>query len=308
MCRYTHGPTGLLDQNRNGTLRWHFADALGSVWALTNSYGGVTDKYAYNAYGECIYQYGPTENHARFIGEAGCHDDLNGLVLMGYRYYDPALGRFITQDPMGLEGGDLNFYAYCGSNPMTGIDPSGLVYDYDPASWNQPEIRHRNNCYSYAIGYQYSHTRTGEDLYWPQPGDLSGGVYDNRPGYYLSGNNLAANANLDYGLIAVPSSGCPEGYHKVCLYIGTNVRGRGPDYHWYRQDSNGYWSNKPGLGEVTNVYYNEVASSPYYGRNVPITDPDLDAALRGYGVRVGSWCTKDITTWDIGLRLGLSRY
>jgi RHS repeat-associated protein len=126
---YTHGPTGLLNQNRGGSAgdtRWYHADGLGSVWALTNSVGNVTDKYAYNAYGETIYQTGTTENHARFVGAEGYFDDLNGLQLLGHRYYDPQLKRFITQDPIGLAGGDLNFYAYCGSNPLTGIDPWGL--------------------------------------------------------------------------------------------------------------------------------------------------------------------------------------
>src|SRR4030042_4231778 len=52
--RSTHGPTGLLNQNRTGLpadTRWYHTDGLGSVWALTGSNGLVTDKYAYNAYG-----------------------------------------------------------------------------------------------------------------------------------------------------------------------------------------------------------------------------------------------------------------
>jgi hypothetical protein len=51
-CWYTHGPTGLVNQKRAGTSHWYHTDGLGSVWALTNSVGNVTDKYAYNAYGE----------------------------------------------------------------------------------------------------------------------------------------------------------------------------------------------------------------------------------------------------------------
>ncbi len=41
------------------------------------------------------------------------------------RYYDPAAGRFNTQDPIGLDGGDPNLYRYVGNDPVNGIDPSG---------------------------------------------------------------------------------------------------------------------------------------------------------------------------------------
>jgi RHS repeat-associated protein len=112
------------------TRRFFHRDAVGSTWALTNPLGFVTDMYAYLAYGECIYHRGTTENHARFVGAEGYFDDLNGLQLLGHRYYDPSLKRFISQDPIGLGSGDLNFYAYCGGNPLTATDPEGLDWTY----------------------------------------------------------------------------------------------------------------------------------------------------------------------------------
>jgi hypothetical protein len=45
---------------------------------------------------------------------------------MKARYYDPTIGRFISEDPIGFGGGDVNLMAYTGNNPITRVDPSGL--------------------------------------------------------------------------------------------------------------------------------------------------------------------------------------
>ena len=50
----------------------------------------------------------------------------NGFYYMRARYYDPSVSRFISEDPSGFEGGDVNLYAYCGDNPINRVDPSGL--------------------------------------------------------------------------------------------------------------------------------------------------------------------------------------
>ncbi|MDD5452109.1 MAG: RHS repeat-associated core domain-containing protein [Desulfovibrionales bacterium] len=50
----------------------------------------------------------------------------NGFYYMRARYYDPNVGRFISEDPIGFEGGDVNLYAYVGNNPIMLIDPLGL--------------------------------------------------------------------------------------------------------------------------------------------------------------------------------------
>jgi RHS repeat-associated protein len=61
-----------------------------------------------------------------YVGGAGVRNDTpSGLALMGHRYYDQTLGRFISQDPIGFSGG-LNLYQYASGSPLTRIDPSGL--------------------------------------------------------------------------------------------------------------------------------------------------------------------------------------
>jgi hypothetical protein len=47
---------------------------------------------------------------------------------------DPGTGRFISQDPIGLAGGDVNLYGYVGNSPASRTDPSGLCFDPNPQS------------------------------------------------------------------------------------------------------------------------------------------------------------------------------
>jgi RHS repeat-associated protein len=59
----------------------------------------------------------------RFPGQY--YDQETGLHYNYFRYYDPSTGRYITSDPVGLQGG-LNTYEYVKNNPLVGIDPYGL--------------------------------------------------------------------------------------------------------------------------------------------------------------------------------------
>jgi RHS repeat-associated protein len=52
-------------------------------------------------------------------------DEESGFYYNRHRYYDPKLGRYITQDPIGLSGGE-NLYAHANGNPIAHIDPLGL--------------------------------------------------------------------------------------------------------------------------------------------------------------------------------------
>jgi len=51
---------------------------------------------------------------------------------MKFRYYAPALGRFISRDPIGF-GGGINLYAYCGGDPINCADPKGLDFVLGPS-------------------------------------------------------------------------------------------------------------------------------------------------------------------------------
>ena len=60
----------------------------------------------------------------QFTGQR--NDGSTGLYYYGARYYDPALGRFISRDPSRYAGG-FNLYGYCGNSPVDATDPSGLI-------------------------------------------------------------------------------------------------------------------------------------------------------------------------------------
>lgn len=67
---------------------------------------------------------GSTPTPFAYNGGSGYQSDPDtGLMLLGHRYYDPTIGRFLSRDPAG--GGE-NWYAYCDNDPINGSAPSGL--------------------------------------------------------------------------------------------------------------------------------------------------------------------------------------
>ncbi|MFN3652079.1 MAG: RHS repeat-associated core domain-containing protein [Armatimonadota bacterium] len=123
---YTRGGvTGLISEREGSTTRTHHGDQLGSTRGLTDGTQSVTHSREYDAFGMTVGGTGlPTP--FGFVGGQGYQKDPDsGLMLLGARYYDPSVGRFISRDPMGCGGGDPNLYRYCANNPVAATDPSG---------------------------------------------------------------------------------------------------------------------------------------------------------------------------------------
>jgi RHS repeat-associated protein len=59
-------------------------------------------------------------------GFTGRESDQDGLYFYRARYYNPSWGRFISEDPIGFNGGDEDLYRYVGDDPISGWDPLGL--------------------------------------------------------------------------------------------------------------------------------------------------------------------------------------
>ncbi len=66
-----------------------------------------------------------TDNFVPFLYQGQYFDDETGLAYNRFRYYSPSEGTFISQDPIGLEGGNPNLYGYV-EDTNTWIDPAGL--------------------------------------------------------------------------------------------------------------------------------------------------------------------------------------
>lgn len=101
----------------------YLSDALGSTLALTDSTGTVTITYSYDPFGNTTV----TGTSTNPFGFTGRELDGTGLYFYRFRYYSPKLQRFISEDPIGFAGGDVNFYAYVWNNPVRFLDPLGLA-------------------------------------------------------------------------------------------------------------------------------------------------------------------------------------
>jgi RHS repeat-associated protein len=112
----------------SGARRYYHFDGLGSTTALTNESGAATSTLLYDAWGNQRAASGSDQGRYRFTGAE--LDAATGLYHMGARFYDPTIGRWLSEDPVQdkhFEPATLNFYAYVHANPLVHTDPDGKV-------------------------------------------------------------------------------------------------------------------------------------------------------------------------------------
>jgi RHS repeat-associated protein len=133
LARYVYGdsvdqvwaraiPAGLT----NAGVAWYLTDRQGSVRDIMNSSSVIVDHSDYDGFGNATHTTITVADQFGYAGGLYSYDTK--MEQFGARWYDAATGRWVSEDPSGFDGGDLNLGRYCGNNPTNNLDPSGLAY------------------------------------------------------------------------------------------------------------------------------------------------------------------------------------
>lgn len=166
---------GLSFASQAWTVRYQHTDLQGSVIAESNAQGSIQQRYDYKPYGE------GTPSQKSGLGYTGHLEDPDlGLTYMQQRFYDPVIGRFYSNDPVGFtnEPETFNRYSYVGNNPYKFTDPMGMA---KKSSYQQCE--EDPNCENVlpraaeaAFGEIRSHALKGKSNKYSSPEGLSDAV------------------------------------------------------------------------------------------------------------------------------------
>jgi hypothetical protein len=158
------------------------------------------------------------------------------------------------------------------------LSPSNPTYD--PTLWNNSPVINSTNCYAYAANDPFGHS-----LGKPQPGEHSGHRFGD-----VDCPSIGDAAVSDGMIPGSNPPSPPSGYYPVALVLDPAI-----DYHWYRQDDDGFWSHKPGNSPATNVDAsgNSIINPETADRNYGTTSGPNYSVFCGYfyvpagGIRTG---------------------
>jgi RHS repeat-associated protein len=119
-----------------GSQDFYVVDHLGSVREVTDPSGALVQRLAYDPWGRETLVFGTSVTPFTYAEQM---DFGGGVALAVHRAYSPEFGRWLSQDPMGLDDGP-NMYAYVASNPVLWTDPLGLWKTGGPANRNTNTI------------------------------------------------------------------------------------------------------------------------------------------------------------------------
>src|SRR5947209_3532009 len=109
---------------RSATTSYYELDGLDSVTSLSNSAGALAQTYTFDSFGNQTAPSGSLTNPFQYTARES--DTEAGLYYYRARYYNPNAGRFLSEDPLGLNAG-MDFYSYVSNNPSNLVDPFGLT-------------------------------------------------------------------------------------------------------------------------------------------------------------------------------------
>ena len=121
--------TDLATSGADTDVLWPLGDHQGTIRDLAHFNGSSTTIYEhvrYDAYGNITADSQAAYDHL-FTHTGRLFDRDTDLQYNLNRWYDPAVGRWMSHDPISLEGGDVNLYRYVHNSPPNGVDPDGLA-------------------------------------------------------------------------------------------------------------------------------------------------------------------------------------
>ncbi|NQX58142.1 fibronectin type III domain-containing protein [Paenibacillus qinlingensis] len=126
LTNYFYNEEGLLIGLERESQRYYvMTDNVGTPKEVLNKEGDSVKKLRYSSFGVLLSDSNP--GFELIIGFAGgLEDRATGLVRFGARDYDPVSARWTARDPILLDSGEANVYAYVGNNPIVLRDPCGL--------------------------------------------------------------------------------------------------------------------------------------------------------------------------------------
>jgi RHS repeat-associated protein len=187
-------PQGVQD---SGIGYIYMRDHLGNVRELVDSSGIVRARCDYDPWGRRTKMAGDKDSDSGFTGHY--EHVQTGLTLAPMRAYDTSLGRWISEDPIGLEGDGPNFYSYVLNESIAAKDPLGEFCIYDRKSGQM-------SCWDDKTGDQYydqtgysgkgDHQNKPEDSNLPDEGPIPAGMWKTSGGWHDNPNTGPGTMNL----------------------------------------------------------------------------------------------------------------
>ena len=124
------GVGGLIAVSRDGQFYFPVYDNNGNILKYSDEMGNVVAAYEYDDFGRIISQSGSLADFFRYRFSTKYFDADCELYYYDYRHYKPEIMAWLTEDPVGVDGG-ANLYAFCENMPVCTVDPDGLTKYWD---------------------------------------------------------------------------------------------------------------------------------------------------------------------------------
>jgi RHS repeat-associated protein len=117
-------------------IRYYHQDHLGSSSVITDASGALLEETASYPFGHPRNEYEPRQIQEPYQFTQKERDRESGLHYFGKRFYNSAIGKWLSTDPLAEKGGSLNLYGYANENPLKYVDPDGgeVKVTFDKAS------------------------------------------------------------------------------------------------------------------------------------------------------------------------------